>query len=97
MVLGESGPFFSLLFYFILHNVASHLGLRSLTMSHLWDARLKWVKINLIITSLVLVISQNMFKYLVLYRTPDERKYLLIIFLCNFSYFSSKSYVVTLI
>ena len=25
------------------HYVASHLGLRSLTMSHLWDARLKWV------------------------------------------------------
>ena len=24
--------------------MASHLGLRSLTMSHLWDARLKWVK-----------------------------------------------------
>ena len=23
--------------------MASHLGLRSLTMSHLWDARLKWV------------------------------------------------------
>ena len=25
------------------HYVASHLGLRSLTTSHLWDARLKWV------------------------------------------------------
>ena len=25
--------------------MASHLGLRSLTMSHLWDARLKWVKV----------------------------------------------------
>ena len=24
--------------------MASHLGLRCLTMSHLWDARLKWVK-----------------------------------------------------
>ena len=24
--------------------MASHLGLRSLTISHLWDARLKWVK-----------------------------------------------------
>ena len=23
--------------------MASHLGLRCLTMSHLWDARLKWV------------------------------------------------------
>ena len=27
------------------HYVASDLGLRSLTMSHLWDARLKWVNI----------------------------------------------------
>ena len=26
--------------------MASHLGLRSLTMSHLWDARLKWVNIR---------------------------------------------------
>ena len=26
--------------------VASHLGLRSLTMTHLWDASLKWVKGN---------------------------------------------------
>ena len=25
------------------HYVASHLDLRSLTMSHLWDARFKWV------------------------------------------------------
>ena len=28
------------------HYVASYLGLRSLTMSHLWDARLKWVKLR---------------------------------------------------
>ena len=28
------------------HYVASHLGLRFLTMSHLWNARLKWVKIG---------------------------------------------------
>ena len=28
------------------HYVASHLGLHSLTLSHLWDARLKWVKIT---------------------------------------------------
>ena len=27
------------------HYVASRLGLRSLTMSHLWDARLKWVNL----------------------------------------------------
>ena len=27
--------------------VASHMGLRSLTMSHLWDARLKWVKLHI--------------------------------------------------
>ena len=26
--------------------MASNLGLRSLTMSHLWDARLKWVKLS---------------------------------------------------
>ena len=26
--------------------MASHLGLRSLTMSHLWDARLKWVNLQ---------------------------------------------------
>ena len=26
--------------------MASHLGLRSLTMSHLWDARLRWVNIR---------------------------------------------------
>ena len=29
-----------------LHYVASHLGLRSLTMSHLWKTRLKWVKVH---------------------------------------------------
>ena len=28
------------------HDVASHLGLRSLTMSHLLDARLKWIKLK---------------------------------------------------
>ena len=28
--------------------MASHLGLRSLAMSHLWDARLKWVKLPVI-------------------------------------------------
>ena len=27
------------------HYVASHQGLLSLTLSHLWDARLKWVKV----------------------------------------------------
>ena len=30
------------------HYVASHLGLRSLTMSHLWDARLIWVNFIMI-------------------------------------------------
>ena len=28
------------------HYVASHLGLRCLTMFHLWDARLKWVNLH---------------------------------------------------
>ena len=31
------------------HYVASHLGLRSLTMSHLWDARLKWFKLQIFV------------------------------------------------
>ena len=30
------------------HYVASHLGLRSLTISHLWDARLIWVNFIMI-------------------------------------------------
>ena len=31
-----------------LHSAASDLGLHCLRMSHLWDARLKWVKGNLV-------------------------------------------------